>query len=78
VVKFFRETGLLALCSNPQHAGVHILVAFYDMQGLRIGTLSFYKSRKFADQVNKATSMKGGRLEVECFPSGITSYSLNG
>jgi hypothetical protein len=34
-VKFFTETGLLALCSNPQHGGVPILVAFYDMHGLQ-------------------------------------------
>jgi hypothetical protein len=34
-VKFFTETGLLALCSNPQPRGVPILVAFYDMHGLQ-------------------------------------------
>jgi hypothetical protein len=34
-VKFFIETGLLALCSNPQPGGVSILVAFYDMHGLQ-------------------------------------------
>jgi hypothetical protein len=35
VVKFFTETGLLALCSNPQPGGIAILVAFYDMHGLQ-------------------------------------------
>jgi hypothetical protein len=35
VVKFFTETGLLALCSNPQPGGIPILVAFYDMHGLQ-------------------------------------------
>jgi uncharacterized membrane protein YphA (DoxX/SURF4 family) len=34
-VKFFTETGLLALCSNPHPGGVPILVAFYDMHGLQ-------------------------------------------
>jgi hypothetical protein len=34
-VNFFTETGLLALCSNLQPGGVHILVAFYDMHGLQ-------------------------------------------
>jgi hypothetical protein len=34
-VKFFTETGLLALCSNPQPRGVPILVAIYDMHGLQ-------------------------------------------
>jgi hypothetical protein len=34
-VKFFTETGLLALCSNPPTWGVPILVAFYDMHGLQ-------------------------------------------
>jgi hypothetical protein len=33
--KFFTETGLLALCSNPQPGGVPILVAFYDMHGIQ-------------------------------------------
>jgi hypothetical protein len=35
VVKFFTETGLLPLCSNPQPGGVPILVTFYDMHGLQ-------------------------------------------
>jgi hypothetical protein len=35
MVKLFTETGLLALCSNPQPGGVPILVAFYDMHGLQ-------------------------------------------
>jgi hypothetical protein len=39
-VKFFTETGLLALCSNPQPRGVPILIAFYDMLGLT-GTILF-------------------------------------
>jgi hypothetical protein len=34
-VKFFTETGLLALFSNPQPGEVPILVAFYDMHGLQ-------------------------------------------
>jgi hypothetical protein len=34
-VKFFTESGLLALCSNPQPGGVPVLVAFYDMHGLQ-------------------------------------------
>jgi hypothetical protein len=34
-LNFFTETGLLALCSNPQPGGVPISVAFYDMHGLQ-------------------------------------------
>jgi hypothetical protein len=34
-VKSFTETGLLALCFNPQPRGVPVLVAFYDMHGLQ-------------------------------------------